>query len=160
MAREGASDLVIPEQPVGAEKISGNALRVRRRSVLYHGTLLDTFPLELIGQLLRHPPREPEYQHQRSHTDFLTNSLSRNLIGVQAAVRRDRCSNIFHRRVVSSGICGVGGLLVVFKNDSRLQKPVNICCLPSMFSKMFKLPLFSSPSPPMAEWVETEDQGE
>ena len=80
VAREGTSDLVI--RAAGrAKKISGNALRVRRRSVLYHGTLLDTFPLELVGQLLRHPPREPEYRHQRSHTDFLTNlSLGREQI--------------------------------------------------------------------------------
>ena len=80
VAREGTSDLVI--RAAGkAKKISGNALRVRRQSVLYHGTLLDTFPLELVGQLLRHPPREPEYRHHRSHTDFLTNlSLGREQI--------------------------------------------------------------------------------
>jgi len=80
VAREGTSDLVI--RAAGrAKKISGNALRVRRQSVLYHGTLLDTFPLELVGQLLRHPPREPEYRHQRSHADFLTNlSLGREQI--------------------------------------------------------------------------------
>ena len=53
VAREGTSDLVI--RAAGrAKKISGNALRVRRQSVLYHGTLLDTFPLELVEQLLRH----------------------------------------------------------------------------------------------------------
>ena len=80
VAREGTSDLVIREAG-RAKKISGNALRVRRQSVLYHGTLLDTFPLELVGQLLRHPPREPEYRHHRSHTDFLTNlSLGREQI--------------------------------------------------------------------------------
>ena len=28
------------------------------------------------------------------------------------------------------------------------------------FPEMFKLPLFSSPSLSMAEWVEAEDQGE
>ena len=50
-------------------------------SVLYHGTLLDEFPLELVGQLLRHPPREPEYRHQRIHSEFLTNlSLGREQI--------------------------------------------------------------------------------
>ena len=74
VAREGTSDLVI--RAAGrAKKISGNALRVRRQSVLYHGTLLDAFPLELVGQLLRHPPREPEYRRQRSHSEFLTNLL-------------------------------------------------------------------------------------
>ena len=78
--REGTSDLVV--RGAGrAKKISGNALRVRRQSVLYHGTLLDEFPLELVGQLLRHPPREPEYRHQRIHSEFLTNlSLGREKI--------------------------------------------------------------------------------
>ena len=78
--REGTSDLVV-RGAGGAKKISGNALRVRRQSVLYHGTLLDEFPLELVGQLLRHPPREPEYRHQRIHSEVLTNlSLGREQI--------------------------------------------------------------------------------
>ena len=74
------------------KKISGNALRVRRQSVLYHGTLLDEFPLELVGQLLRHPPREPEYRHQRIHSDFITNlSLGREQI--DKAVRDAFCAS-------------------------------------------------------------------
>ena len=74
---KSTSDLVI--RAAGrAKKISGNALRVRRQSVLYHGTILDAFPLELVGQLLRHPPREPEYRRQRSHSEFLTNLLLRS----------------------------------------------------------------------------------
>ena len=78
--RAGTSDLVV-KGAGRARKISGNALRVRRQSVLYHGTLLDEFPLELVGQLLRHPPREPEYRHQRTHGEFLTNlSLGRKQI--------------------------------------------------------------------------------
>ena len=72
VAREGTSDLVI--RAAGrAKKISGNALRVRRQSVLYHGTLLDAFPLELVGQLLQHPPREPQYRMERHHEEFLAN---------------------------------------------------------------------------------------
>ena len=80
VVREGTSDLVV-KGAGRAKKISGNALRVRRQSVLYHGTLLDEYPLELVGQLLRHPPREPEYRHQRTHSEFLTNlSLGREQI--------------------------------------------------------------------------------
>ena len=56
VSRQGTSDLTV-SLPEGIRKVSGNALRVRRRGVLYHGTLLDNFPLELISQLLRHPPR-------------------------------------------------------------------------------------------------------
>jgi lipoate-protein ligase A len=85
VSRQGTSDLTV-NMPEGIRKISGNALRVRRRGVLYHGTLLDDFPLELIGQLLRHPPREPAYRQQRSHDAFLANlALGRQQI--DAAVR-------------------------------------------------------------------------
>jgi lipoate-protein ligase A len=53
--------------------VSGNALRVRRHGVLYHGTLLDSFDLGMVGRVLRHPPREPDYRSRRSHGDFLAN---------------------------------------------------------------------------------------
>jgi len=84
VARRGTSDLAISE-PEGSErtrgdsddvperKVSGNALRVRRHGVLYHGTLLDSFDLSLVAKVLRHPPREPDYRSRRSHSDFLTN---------------------------------------------------------------------------------------
>lgn len=65
----------------GERKISGNALRVRRHGVLYHGTLLDSFDLALVGNVLRHPPREPDYRSQRSHGDFLANlNLGRDIL--------------------------------------------------------------------------------
>jgi lipoate-protein ligase A len=66
--RAGTSDLV-----VGDRKVAGNALRVRREAVLYHGTILDSFDIDLIDRLLPHPPREPEYRGSRRHTDFLAN---------------------------------------------------------------------------------------
>jgi lipoate-protein ligase A len=83
--REGTSDLAV-ELADGTRKVSGNALRIRRRAVLYHGTLLNDFPLELVGQLLRHPPREPGYRQQRRHTDFLAN-LGIGRVAIDAAVR-------------------------------------------------------------------------
>ena len=80
VAREGTSDLVISTAD-GVKKVSGNALRVRRHSVLYHGTLLDSFPLGLVGQLLQHPPREPQYRMERQHDKFLANlSIGRKKI--------------------------------------------------------------------------------
>jgi lipoate-protein ligase A len=83
--REGTSDLALREGD-GIRKVSGNALRVRRRAVLYHGTLLDDFPLDLVGRLLQHPPREPDYRQQRPHRAFLANlNLGRPLL--DAAVR-------------------------------------------------------------------------
>ena len=50
VSRQGTSDLVLAVAESGAAalmKVSGNALRVRRHGVLYHGTLLDGFDLAL-----------------------------------------------------------------------------------------------------------------
>jgi lipoate-protein ligase A len=64
----GTCDLVTNNR-----KFSGNSLRCKRSWVLYHGTLLYDFPLEVIERLLGYPPREPEYRERRSHQDFLIN---------------------------------------------------------------------------------------
>jgi lipoate-protein ligase A len=65
----GISDLAI-----GDRKISGNSLRCKRSHVLYHGTVLYNFPLELIGRCLCTAPRQPEYRRGRAHTDFVMNA--------------------------------------------------------------------------------------
>jgi len=65
---QGTSDLV-----VGQWKFSGNSVRLRRRHLLYHGTLLLDFPLELIAQCLAMPPRQPDYRKGREHGDFVKN---------------------------------------------------------------------------------------
>jgi lipoate-protein ligase A len=70
VTRRGSSDLVVRAAD-GDRKVSGNALRVRRHGVLYHGTLLDDFDLDLVSRVLRHPPREPDYRGQRPHGAFL-----------------------------------------------------------------------------------------
>lgn len=54
-------------------KFSGNSLRCKRAQLLYHGTLLYDFPLELIASCLRRPPRQPEYRQDRSHSEFVSN---------------------------------------------------------------------------------------
>jgi lipoate-protein ligase A len=64
----GTSDLACD-----AKKFSGNSLRVKRTHLLYHGTLLYDFPLELIQQCLRTAPRQPEYRSGRDHLDFVHN---------------------------------------------------------------------------------------
>jgi lipoate-protein ligase A len=64
----GTSDLVID-----GRKFSGNSMRCRREYLLYHGTLLYDFPLTLISQLLKTPPRQPAYRAERKHADFVTN---------------------------------------------------------------------------------------
>jgi lipoate-protein ligase A len=85
VVRRGLSDLAIPTGE-GERKVSGNALRVRRHGVLYHGTLLDSLDLALVSRVLRHPPREPEYRARRAHSAFLANlGLGRGT--VEQAVR-------------------------------------------------------------------------
>jgi len=64
----GTSDLAI-----GDRKFSGNSMRCRRESFLYHGTLLYDFPLPQIEQLLRTTPRPPDYRAGRKHAAFLAN---------------------------------------------------------------------------------------
>ncbi|WP_417746630.1 lipoate--protein ligase family protein [Rosistilla oblonga] len=54
-------------------KFSGNSLRVARRHLLYHGTLLFDFPIDLVQQTLRVPPRQPDYREGRSHDQFVIN---------------------------------------------------------------------------------------
>lgn len=86
VVRRGSSDLALAAAD-GDRKVSGNALRIRRGGVLYHGTLLDTFDLDLIPRLLRHPPREPAYRGRRDHAAFLAN-LAIGRPAIDAAVRQ------------------------------------------------------------------------
>ena len=62
----GTSDLTI-----NGRKFSGNSLRCKRNTLLYHGTLLCGLSLPLISDCLRMPPRRPSYREDRSHSDFL-----------------------------------------------------------------------------------------
>jgi lipoate---protein ligase len=65
---QGTSDLAL-----GNLKFSGNSARVRRNHVLYHGTLLYDFPLDLIERCLSMPPRMPDYRARRPHERFVAN---------------------------------------------------------------------------------------
>ncbi|MFM9197879.1 MAG: biotin/lipoate A/B protein ligase family protein [Planctomycetia bacterium] len=97
VARRGTSDLAVRTGANAAErKVSGNALRVRRHGVLYHGTLLDSFDLGLVGRVLRHPPREPDYRSRRSHGDFLTN----------LGLGRERIERIVRAAFNATVVCG------------------------------------------------------
>lgn len=68
VSREGTSDLAW-----NGRKISGNSLQVKRKAVLYHGTLLYDFPLDVVPELLDFAPRQPTYRAGRNHRDFITN---------------------------------------------------------------------------------------
>lgn len=82
VACAGTSDLVLPQgDPSSPEllKCSGNSVRVKRRHLLYHGTLLYDFPLDRIVQCLLMPPRMPDYRAGREHGRFVANlPLPRN----------------------------------------------------------------------------------
>ena len=65
-APEGISDAA-----VGNRKISGNAQARRWNALLLHGTLLVDFDFDLADNVLRYPPREPEYRAGRAHRDFM-----------------------------------------------------------------------------------------
>ena len=62
----GISDLAIGEM-----KISGNAQRRMRRSLLFHGTILHGMPADIIARYLMHPSRQPDYRKNRPHDSFL-----------------------------------------------------------------------------------------
>jgi len=64
----GTSDLA-----VGELKFSGNGVRCKRNHLLYHGTLLYDFPLDLIDRCLAMPGRQPDYRNGRAHRLFVTN---------------------------------------------------------------------------------------
>ncbi|MHB1034125.1 MAG: lipoate--protein ligase family protein [Pirellulales bacterium] len=81
VACRGTSDLV-----VGDRKFSGNSMRSKRENLLYHGTLLYDFPLELLDACLAMPPRQPEYRAGRRHDAFVM-----NLPVGAAAIRRAVC---------------------------------------------------------------------
>ena len=55
-------------------KFSGNALRITRRHVLYHGTILYAADLGLIDDCLAFAPRQPQYRSGRDHQPFVTNA--------------------------------------------------------------------------------------
>jgi lipoate-protein ligase A len=64
----GISDLAIADS-----KFSGNSIRAKRDHLLYHGTLLYNFPVDLISDCLRMPSRQPDYRRGRPHAAFVTN---------------------------------------------------------------------------------------
>src|SRR6056297_130424 len=53
-------------------KCSGNSLRIARRHLLYHGTILHDFDLDLLDRCLASAPRQPAYRDGREHGAFVT----------------------------------------------------------------------------------------
>ena len=59
--------------PTAWLKFSGNAQRRRRRSLVFHGTILYDFDLSLIDALLLFPSQQPGYRADRGHGEFVRN---------------------------------------------------------------------------------------
>jgi lipoate-protein ligase A len=64
----GHTDLAL-----GNLKFSGNAQRRRKNFLLFHGSLLLSFDLPLISELLNMPSLQPDYRASRVHEEFITN---------------------------------------------------------------------------------------
>lgn len=68
----GLSDLAI-QQDSQLKKISGNSQFRKYGMLVHHGTLiLHPSIINEINQILKHPPKEPEYRANRNHAEFLT----------------------------------------------------------------------------------------
>ena len=63
----GISDLAI-----GDKKILGSAIYRRQRVILFQAVLNVCESPWTIERYLKHPPREPDYRHNRPHSDFIT----------------------------------------------------------------------------------------
>ena len=60
--QKGISDLVINNI-----KFSGNAQRRLKHAILFHGTILYDFNLNLVTKYLKEPPIQPEYRKKKDH---------------------------------------------------------------------------------------------
>ena len=68
IAIRGHTDLCL-----GDLKFSGNSQRRHKNFLLFHGTFLLNFDLELVSEVLRMPAKQPEYRKRRTHAKFLVN---------------------------------------------------------------------------------------
>ena len=88
----GHTDLTL-----GMQKFSGNAQRRLRHALLFHGTILYNFNLDLVTHYLKQPPKQPAYRDNRSHKNFIVNcKLSRyhiqtNLAKIWTRVLQHSC---------------------------------------------------------------------
>ncbi len=63
----------ITDLSIDGFKISGNAQRRKRNSILFHGCFLLNMDLSLISKVLKTPSKQPAYRANRSHEHFVQN---------------------------------------------------------------------------------------
>lgn len=66
LGHAGISDIIF-----GEKKVAGTSLFRSRNYLLYQASILVDLDIKLVGKLLRHPTREPDYRRGRPHSDFL-----------------------------------------------------------------------------------------
>jgi lipoate-protein ligase A len=67
LSQAGISDIVCD-----GRKVAGTSMFRSRNYLLYQASLLVDLDGVLVGSLLKHPTKEPDYRKGRSHADFLT----------------------------------------------------------------------------------------
>jgi lipoate-protein ligase A len=65
---DGISDLVVDNH-----KIGGSCLNRSKDFAYFSASILVSTDLDMMGDYLEHPPREPEYRKGRAHHDFVRN---------------------------------------------------------------------------------------
>jgi lipoate-protein ligase A len=109
----GTSDLTL-----GDRKFSGNSLRCKQHSLLYHGTLLYDADLGEIQRCLRMPPRKPVYRRERDHLDFLTNLPSSASVIAQRLVDAWQVDDTLPRDALSGLLAKLPEYLTMrYEND-------------------------------------------
>ncbi len=79
---DGHTDLVWK-----GRKFSGNSQRRTRNALLFHGTFLLKFDLDLVEKTLQMPLLQPDYRQQRAHGEFITN-VPMTGMGLKSALRQ------------------------------------------------------------------------
>jgi lipoate-protein ligase A len=90
---EGLTDLAIE-----GKKFSGNSQRRRLRYLMFHGTFLTAFDLNLMNHYLRSPSKEPAYRGGRPHDKFLMN------IRLTSDQVKDALKSVWNAGRMASGI--------------------------------------------------------
>lgn len=85
---QGCTDLAAAVVPSTIfRKFSGNSQRRHKDFLLFHGTFLLNFNLELIQKTLKFPSRQPDYRGSRNHASFLMN-LRQPAAAVKEALKK------------------------------------------------------------------------
>tara|TARA_Y100001935_G_C17298998_1_gene507941 strand:- start:1358 stop:2053 length:696 start_codon:yes stop_codon:yes gene_type:complete len=94
--QKGISDLVIDNI-----KFSGNAQRRLKNAILFHGTILYDFDLDLVSKYLKEPPIQPDYRKKRHHHQFIRNVSASKSELIEAFVRKTADSIQMHQGLLS-----------------------------------------------------------